>query len=1045
MEIAKIKILYLVVAIFMTIGFVFGCSSNKNTQDLNPNPPTDENGNNSENSGGDENENGNGNENTDFSATNYLSDVYINLKDNNHVFESITYERLVKVLQTDGTSIIVFASPLNKSSQDILPIINETAKTKGIGKVYHFDPHIGFDPTIKNSDGFVDNTQFGIVDIIADTQKPYSQFYNNLLNGYDTPALLASSYRNKGALLKNLDSNYFSSDTLLFAYNRKGDSVDASFASNGSEILGSALITQATTQESATTNVVNVLSQIVNDDQIVDGQFEFFKNWNYGTSAIASPVTDKHKEKFSLQSVTYPELIYILNKQGQHDILFSGSWCPDSRAAVGYIAENASKYSNNPVYVFDFRLDSGVTNSFNFTLGQTEYSYTSSKLSVLSNNQDNPALTAHLGAKIIDLFGKFNSGNNTASWYYPDGDETKTLKEFSNKKTRSPYLARYDKDATSGVIGQDSKIIKEWLHEIKDYETPYGSEWQEVGSLVDYEFASGELTAEQKAQGRVAIGDFFSGSSITYSPKKIVISESDNDKTGCGDDDEPAYDSGSETLYPYSGTNEYDAINYDISVEFFPEKENAEDAFLLTTIITAKANQDIQTLYLDFRNLAVQSVKLDGNSFSFTDKAIIENNHYVSRHNSDTNYHKLILKPENKIISGTTFIVEVTYTTGFVDTFIAKGKSAQGFSKSLHGLGGAVLGEPFGATYWFPSNNIPADGATFTFNLTAPNEFLSTASGQRITKQINGSKTTIVWQLTTQTAPYQVFSAFSNDWLEFTNKTNTAPYNIKPITTENGDKLDVYIYVSKTIYNQNNNRNRDKIDLYINKFSYYINELEKIAGIYPGESLGFVFDNLSDGTGESAQWGAVEVKDRPFYTTSNVIGEPTFVHELLHQWFGNSVRPLTWKDLWLNEGFATYLTDVFYENTSNYNVQGVYKVLYDKTTSTSKLWLSGTADIKLESDLFGGARIPYHRGALSLASLRESLGDKEFFKIIRNWNNKETDSTVAGYYNKAVSTTDFISFAQNLSNKNLQLITNDWLYGTVRPTQFKYNLVSLAN
>jgi aminopeptidase N len=410
---------------------------------------------------------------------------------------------------------------------------------------------------------------------------------------------------------------------------------------------------------------------------------------------------------------------------------------------------------------------------------------------------------------------------------------------------------------------------------------------------------------------------------------------------------------------------------------------------------------------------------------------------YGQSNDDERDYQKLIVKPAAAIAAGADFTVEVTYSTGFIDTFVARGESTQGFSKSRSGIGGAALGEPFGSTYWFPNNNTPADGALYTISLTAPASFTSAASGNRVSRTTANNSTTSVWQINTPTAPYQVFAAFSDNYLEFSSQ-GSGLYKTNKITTADGRELDVYIYVNKTIYNTNLNRNRDKIDLFINRLPLYIREIEKVAGAYPGESAGFVFDDLSNGSGGIAGWGAVETKDRPFYTSSGVTSEATFVHEYAHQWFGNSVRPASWKDLWLNEGFATYVTDLFYENTQGISARTKYENLYNSTGSSSQLWAAATADIKRESDLFGGAKVAYNRGSLTLAALRASLGDADFFRILKNWNNAASTAP-AGFKGQAATTADFITFAQTVSGKDLRAFTQAWLYQTRKPASFVWN------
>ncbi len=135
-----------------------------------------------------------------------------------------------------------------------------------------------------------------------------------------------------------------------------------------------------------------------------------------------------------------------------------------------------------------------------------------------------------------------------------------------------------------------------------------------------------------------------------------------------------------------------------------------------------------------------------------------------------------------------------------------------------------------------------------------------------------------------------------------------------------------------------------------------------------------------------------------------------FVHELAHHWWGDAVGPKTWKDVWLNEGFATYCEALY----SEYNAG--YKALQANMMSKFQEF-NGTL-YNPKGDLFG--QIVYDKGAWVLNMLRWQVGDSTFFKILRNY--YET------YKYKNASTEDFKSICEKVSGQNLNNFFDQWVY-----------------
>lgn len=144
------------------------------------------------------------------------------------------------------------------------------------------------------------------------------------------------------------------------------------------------------------------------------------------------------------------------------------------------------------------------------------------------------------------------------------------------------------------------------------------------------------------------------------------------------------------------------------------------------------------------------------------------------------------------------------------------------------------------------------------------------------------------------------------------------------------------------------------------------------------------------------------------------------LHELAHQWFGDSVTPATWQDVWLNEGFATYCEWLWVEHT-----QG--KAAFDTLVHTQYTRLQkahmGAPAQPLPDQLFGAA--VYIRGAWSLHALRLQIGAPAFFALLHTW--------VARYQYSNASTQNFIDLAEAVSGQTLADFFQNWLYTDAIP------------
>ncbi|GII77843.1 metallopeptidase [Sphaerisporangium rufum] len=420
--------------------------------------------------------------------------------------------------------------------------------------------------------------------------------------------------------------------------------------------------------------------------------------------------------------------------------------------------------------------------------------------------------------------------------------------------------------------------------------------------------------------------------------------------------------------FPTDGNGGYDVGHYALKLSYDPAATRLSG----TARVTATATQALSRFNLDLHGFTVRSVTVDGRAAGH------------SRADDE-----LVVTPAQPLAKGARFEVAIDYAGRPEPVRNSSNLGTYGFIPTKDGA--FVTAEPNGARTWFPSNDHPADKATFDFDVTVPAGLTVIANGELRGRPVTtGGRTTFSWRETHPMVTYLATITMGR----FEVRTGRSPGGLP-------------------VYAATDPRYREHLDFLYRTSAKVTDYWSTVFGNYPFSSTGGVIDDFSAGY-------ALENQTKPMYGGFQP-DESIIAHELAHQWFGDSVSITRWKDLWLNEGFATYAEWLWSEHNGGTTAARSFQDYYGSEQAALWKYPPGVAR---PDDLFNAS--VYVRGAMTLHVLRGRIGDDTFFRLLRAWTGEHR-------YGNA-TTEQFIALAEKMSGKQLDDLFDAWLYQPRRPS-----------
>ncbi|MCX4670487.1 M1 family metallopeptidase [Streptomyces sp. NBC_01381] len=435
-------------------------------------------------------------------------------------------------------------------------------------------------------------------------------------------------------------------------------------------------------------------------------------------------------------------------------------------------------------------------------------------------------------------------------------------------------------------------------------------------------------------------------------------------------------------LFPHLGNPGYDVASYDISFDYRGDNKKPLEAM---TVIDARVTSPLERVNLDFAHGKVRSVALNGAPARFASTG-----------------EDLVVTPQRPLGQGDWMRITIRHTSD-----PTPGKNQEGgWVRTEDGL--AMANQADVGHLVFPCNDHPADKARFTFHVTAPKGLTAVANGLPMGQTRNAGSTT--WA-------YRSHHPMATELAQVSIGRSSVVHRSGPHGLPVRDVVPT--------------KDRQKLERWLEKTPDQIGWMEEKVGRYPFETYGVLIAGAR--TGFELETQTLSLFERDLFTRPEFpewYVDSIMVHELAHQWFGDSVSPRSWSDLWLNEGHATWYEALFAEEKSGKPGASLKKRMQEAYRQ-SDVWRAAGGPPAAPKKPAPGQKISifrpvvYDGSALVLYALRQEIGKDAFDRLEREW--------VRTYRDGNAATADFVRLASESAGRDLGGFLDAWLYGAKTP------------
>jgi aminopeptidase N len=441
-------------------------------------------------------------------------------------------------------------------------------------------------------------------------------------------------------------------------------------------------------------------------------------------------------------------------------------------------------------------------------------------------------------------------------------------------------------------------------------------------------------------------------------------------------------DSIGDSFAPELGNAGYDVQHYRLALAIDPASEQITG----TLAISATSTLDrLGRISLDLVGYQVDGVRASGSPARF----------YRSP-------AKLYVELPQPVSAAAPFSVEVDYH-GDIEARPSHWRRPEvrlglNITHTLEGFGIVARDQPDGARNWLPCNDHPFDKATYRIEVSVPGALVAVSNGQLVARRMDAGWTTYTWAMDAPMATYLLGLA-------------VGPYQRLEAAPVGPVAITHYLFASDL--EMGGEALAPAADM--------MRFLSNCLGPYPFATYGYVevTPDISLETQTMVTLGQqlLRQKDLPEY----------MIHEHAHQWFGNSVTPASWSDIWLNEGFATYFEFLWRSRDGNAPGCAAWK--------PDTAWLESARKQVIEAGELAPLGWPepekllgtnsYYKGAWVLHMLRSEIGDEAFFSLLRRYS--------ARYAGGNARTDDLRAVAEEVSGRDLEAFFSQWVQGSGQP------------